>query len=154
MEALRWHRRSEEHTSELQSPDHLVCRLLLEKKKQTSSPTRTANTTRATMTFVPHNPNPEPPAQMPSICTRKSDPTVSSRRNTNDTRCSRPYIVRSGRSDMPVSRSELHYCPTLSLLRLSNISANTSSSHQVLLSSPFFFFNWTPTLYIFFFFFK
>src|SRR5207244_6535447 len=35
--AARRHRapgkRSEEHTSELQSPDHLVCRLLLEKKK-------------------------------------------------------------------------------------------------------------------------
>src|SRR5258708_28431048 len=31
--------RSEEHTSELQSPDHLVCRLLLEKKK--NKPTRT-----------------------------------------------------------------------------------------------------------------
>src|SRR5438552_14801197 len=29
--------RSEEHTSELQSPDHLVCRLLLEKKKSTYS---------------------------------------------------------------------------------------------------------------------
>src|SRR5438552_13978438 len=29
-------RRSEEHTSELQSPDHLVCRLLLEKKKYDS----------------------------------------------------------------------------------------------------------------------
>src|SRR5437764_6382250 len=28
--------RSEEHTSELQSPMYLVCRLLLEKKKQTS----------------------------------------------------------------------------------------------------------------------
>src|SRR5438552_10341680 len=28
--------RSEEHTSELQSPDHLVCRLLLEKKKHSS----------------------------------------------------------------------------------------------------------------------
>src|SRR5258708_30035697 len=28
--------RSEEHTSELQSPDHLVCRLLLEKKKTTA----------------------------------------------------------------------------------------------------------------------
>src|SRR5438876_7435641 len=28
--------RSEEHTSELQSPVHLVCRLLLEKKKQDS----------------------------------------------------------------------------------------------------------------------
>src|SRR5258708_30018794 len=31
--------RSEEHTSELQSPDHLVCRLLLEKKK-TATPQR------------------------------------------------------------------------------------------------------------------
>src|SRR5258708_22422905 len=30
----REHLRSEEHTSELQSPDHLVCRLLLEKKKK------------------------------------------------------------------------------------------------------------------------
>src|SRR5215216_502266 len=29
--------RSEEHTSELQSPDHLVCRLLLEKKKHCAS---------------------------------------------------------------------------------------------------------------------
>src|SRR5258708_9322041 len=29
--------RSEEHTSELQSPDHLVCRLLLEKKKNKMS---------------------------------------------------------------------------------------------------------------------
>src|SRR5258708_15177976 len=29
--------RSEEHTSELQSPDHLVCRLLLEKKKTPQS---------------------------------------------------------------------------------------------------------------------
>src|SRR4051794_41636942 len=29
--------RSEEHTSELQSPVHLVCRLLLEKKKQYKS---------------------------------------------------------------------------------------------------------------------
>src|SRR5947208_7313516 len=28
--------RSEEHTSELQSPDHLVCRLLLEKKNTNS----------------------------------------------------------------------------------------------------------------------
>src|SRR5690348_18474802 len=30
---LQRQRRSEEHTSELQSPVHLVCRLLLEKKK-------------------------------------------------------------------------------------------------------------------------
>src|SRR5258708_28721561 len=33
--------RSEEHTSELQSPDHLVCRLLLEKKKTKKSQTKT-----------------------------------------------------------------------------------------------------------------
>src|SRR5258708_31535174 len=32
-------RRSEEHTSELQSPDHIVCRLLLEKKKKTQAVT-------------------------------------------------------------------------------------------------------------------
>src|SRR2546429_3766471 len=31
-------KRSEEHTSELQSRLHLVCRLLLEKKKHTNSP--------------------------------------------------------------------------------------------------------------------
>src|SRR2546422_5579603 len=32
--STRWLRRSEEHTSELQSRLHLVCRLLLEKKKK------------------------------------------------------------------------------------------------------------------------
>src|SRR5258708_31446031 len=32
--AINSKERSEEHTSELQSPDHLVCRLLLEKKKK------------------------------------------------------------------------------------------------------------------------
>src|SRR5258708_18825127 len=37
--------RSEEHTSELQSPDHLVCRLLLEKKKSN-------NTTWHSMTSI------------------------------------------------------------------------------------------------------
>src|SRR5258708_21110354 len=36
--------RSEEHTSELQSPDHLVCRLLLEKKKACSPPTAPSTT--------------------------------------------------------------------------------------------------------------
>src|SRR5258708_17045697 len=42
--------RSEEHTSELQSPDHLVCRLLLEKKKKkrttTQKPTNVHTTTQ------------------------------------------------------------------------------------------------------------
>src|SRR5687768_17645453 len=33
-ESCRWRGRSEEHTSELQSRLHLVCRLLLEKKKK------------------------------------------------------------------------------------------------------------------------
>src|SRR5258708_28650557 len=34
-------RRSEEHTSELQSPDHLVCRLLLEKKNNITTKSNT-----------------------------------------------------------------------------------------------------------------
>src|SRR2546430_12062667 len=36
--------RSEEHTSELQSQSNLVCRLLLEKKKTTTSHTRPSHT--------------------------------------------------------------------------------------------------------------
>src|SRR3989449_7614139 len=38
-------RRSEEHTSELQSRLHLVCRLLLEKKKKPTTPPRNFMTT-------------------------------------------------------------------------------------------------------------
>src|SRR2546427_8806221 len=36
--------RSEEHTSELQSQSNLVCRLLLEKKKELKKPDEVANT--------------------------------------------------------------------------------------------------------------
>src|SRR5258708_28169892 len=46
--ALELHfERSEEHTSELQSPDHLVCRLLLEKKKQNTDDTQQSPTATA-----------------------------------------------------------------------------------------------------------
>src|SRR5438552_13730505 len=50
LEIRRWQdrlgERSEEHTSELQSPDHLVCRLLLEKKNRfRQGATGQANTT-------------------------------------------------------------------------------------------------------------
>src|SRR2546422_6747368 len=38
--------RSEEHTSELQSRLHLVCRLLLEKKKQLTDPVRRSEAER------------------------------------------------------------------------------------------------------------
>src|SRR5256885_11253161 len=38
--AVRRSYRSEEHTSELQSPCNLVCRLLLEKKKKHTTPPR------------------------------------------------------------------------------------------------------------------
>src|SRR5688572_31609182 len=38
--------RSEEHTSELQSQSNLVCRLLLEKKKNETITTRTRNSSR------------------------------------------------------------------------------------------------------------
>src|SRR5256885_3940290 len=43
-------RRSEEHTSELQSPCNLVCRLLLEKKK--SHPRKSPTTVRTYQNFV------------------------------------------------------------------------------------------------------
>src|SRR5258708_27584774 len=45
-ELAAYHVRSEEHTSELQSPDHLVCRLLLEKKNKTTPPTTHYHTTQ------------------------------------------------------------------------------------------------------------
>src|ERR1035437_9535309 len=38
--------RSEEHTSELQSSQYLVCRLLLEKKKKTTQTTKTTELTQ------------------------------------------------------------------------------------------------------------
>src|SRR4051794_41337891 len=46
--------RSEEHTSELQSPVHLVCRLLLEKKKKKRTLHQQINTTTNT---CPHSSN-------------------------------------------------------------------------------------------------
>src|SRR5256885_5349448 len=41
------HTRSEEHTSELQSPCNLVCRLLLEKKNRTLPPSATGHSSTA-----------------------------------------------------------------------------------------------------------
>src|SRR5947208_6302165 len=43
--------RSEEHTSELQSPDHLVCRLLLEKKKKKKVCTQASPQKRSAVGF-------------------------------------------------------------------------------------------------------
>src|SRR3712207_8633166 len=43
------HGRSEEHTSELQSRQYLVCRLLLEKKKKTNTYTPTLYIARSTI---------------------------------------------------------------------------------------------------------
>src|SRR5256885_5140778 len=44
--------RSEEHTSELQSPCNLVCRLLLEKKKNLTVPVSLGQTQPATLTLL------------------------------------------------------------------------------------------------------
>src|SRR4051794_41370924 len=46
--------RSEEHTSELQSPVHLVCRLLLEKKKTHTRAARTHGRRAPVATYEPH----------------------------------------------------------------------------------------------------
>src|SRR5258708_19766248 len=62
--------RSEEHTSELQSPDHLVCRLLLEKKKHPPStpppPTSPTPITPPHFTPSPTPPHPPPPTPTPN----------------------------------------------------------------------------------------
>src|SRR5258708_19287638 len=57
--------RSEEHTSELQSPDHLVCRLLLEKKKKDDIVTFISGKEQLfsyfTLSYVTRAPCPIPP---------------------------------------------------------------------------------------------
>src|SRR5256885_6405496 len=58
------HQRSEEHTSELQSPCNLVCRLLLEKKKKKH-------------TTIPHHKSTLSPSQIPT--------TIVAHRNTTRT---------------------------------------------------------------------
>src|SRR5438445_6133641 len=50
----RSRKRSEEHTSELQSRQYLVCRLLLEKKKQNTKHAKSLH--RLLITFSPHSP--------------------------------------------------------------------------------------------------
>src|SRR5437867_7550197 len=50
--------RSEEHTSELQSPYDLVCRLLLEKKKTTKSLTQSKITHRTPFSLTSHTATP------------------------------------------------------------------------------------------------
>src|SRR5258708_29245942 len=48
--------RSEEHTSELQSPDHLVCRLLLEKKKSNAQYSSKSNRMHTQTVAAPSSP--------------------------------------------------------------------------------------------------
>src|SRR5438309_5539650 len=47
--------RSEEHTSELQSQFHLVCRLLLEKKKKSKTYYNISTLTHSSHTYTPHD---------------------------------------------------------------------------------------------------
>src|SRR5438445_7066776 len=49
-QAVAHHARSEEHTSELQSRQYLVCRLLLEKKNHTNNLTKIVKRSSATIT--------------------------------------------------------------------------------------------------------
>src|SRR5256885_8401801 len=51
-------RRSEEHTSELQSPCNLVCRLLLEKKKKTSNYSPSHSSAKHSPSHLNHQPLP------------------------------------------------------------------------------------------------
>src|SRR2546430_6507874 len=71
MEFQRYSDRSEEHTSELQSQSNLVCRLLLEKKKNTtvmhtSRPASFCLRFTGTRT-TPHTSHPPSPCRRPPI---------------------------------------------------------------------------------------
>src|SRR5262245_63437405 len=66
-------RRSEEHTSELQSLRHLVCRLLLEKKKQTPEMSRRPDGTKARAKNGASWPGSERPNRPSSMTHRLTD---------------------------------------------------------------------------------
>src|SRR2546430_6803515 len=74
-------RRSEEHTSELQSQSNLVCRLLLEKKNDIDSPPAPAPRPSATSQRPADSPPPTPPIPAPNSHSRPANrrPTVSAR---------------------------------------------------------------------------
>src|SRR5258708_11090043 len=57
--------RSEEHTSELQSPDHLVCRLLLEKKNNPPQLPSPPHLPSPPLPAPPPHPPPPPPHSPP-----------------------------------------------------------------------------------------
>ena len=59
LDKLQVYDRSEEHTSELQSPMYLVCRLLLEKKKKKKKPNK--NKKKKTKNNAQHNTRNKPP---------------------------------------------------------------------------------------------
>src|SRR5258708_9971754 len=61
--------RSEEHTSELQSPDHLVCRLLLEKKKRRFCEEHSEDQRHDGERLLPAgHQRPRPPRRRPMLC--------------------------------------------------------------------------------------
>src|SRR2546429_1890935 len=67
--------RSEEHTSELQSRLHLVCRLLLEKKKKHTCDTHNLRRRGSLLHSAPVQPSRRSP--FPATCSRPSSPRTS-----------------------------------------------------------------------------
>src|ERR1022692_4312966 len=64
--------RSEEHTSELQSPCNLVCRLLLEKKKKTNQHLHESLSTLVHVSGRRHRPSARGPALLARLCRCRS----------------------------------------------------------------------------------
>src|SRR5690554_7126413 len=73
-------KRSEEHTSELQSRPHLVCRLLLEKKKKKKKKTTTLKKKKKTKNtnYAAHSYKRVTPSPQPSPAVRQSYRTTNS----------------------------------------------------------------------------
>src|SRR3712207_8370737 len=76
--------RSEEHTSELQSCQYLVCRLLLEKKKHSGAAPPPPPSSRARRACSrPPPPSRRPPASTGRISSRRAGAPTADRQNTH-----------------------------------------------------------------------
>src|SRR3954449_11438196 len=88
--------RSEEHTSELQSHSHLVCRLLLEKKNPRRPCHRHRHRPRPSVR-TPHRRRPEPPspspAAFPAPCPHTATPSAAQFFFFNDTAPTEIYTL-------------------------------------------------------------
>src|SRR5437763_13141309 len=83
--------RSEEHTSELQSPMYLVCRLLLEKKKKNTHTKRRQNTKQKKQRKAASAGTPQPAPSTPPQDNPRPHTTTTTHRTNDQTARETPH---------------------------------------------------------------